>query len=232
MPNYGKFLKELMGIKNKLEEIFAAFLNEVCSAIVPNKLPPKLGDLGIFLIPCTLENSITCDTLADLGASINLRPYSLYSKLSVDTLKPTRICCEYARPSWAIRQVDFVIPEMEEDSRVHLTLGRPFLHTVDAVIRVKGKELNLGVRDERITFLINKAMQHFHSNDDTCFNIDVIDEVTEAKFDALLNDSEPFMSTSEKINETAFDREFAKLIEVGVEEFPKEEEEFDDNSRN
>ncbi|GKE10007.1 hypothetical protein Tco_1413558 [Tanacetum coccineum] len=175
MPNYGKFLKELMGIKNKLEEIFAAFLNEVCSAIVPNKLPSKLGDPGIFLIPCTLENSITCDALADLGASINLRPYSF--------------CCEYARPSWAIRPVDFVIPEMEEDSRVPLTLGRPFLHTVDVVIRVKGKELNLGVGDERITFLINKAMQHFHSNDDTCFNIDVIDEVTKAKFDALLNDS-------------------------------------------
>ncbi|GJX29738.1 reverse transcriptase domain-containing protein [Tanacetum coccineum] len=75
--------------------------------------------------------------------------------------------------------VDFIILQMEEDEKVPLILGRPFLHTVDAIIRVKNKELNLGVGDDRITLLINKTMQHSHSNDDTCFCIDVIDEVTE-----------------------------------------------------
>ncbi|GJV01478.1 60S acidic ribosomal protein P0 [Tanacetum coccineum] len=59
--------------------------------------------------------------------------------------------------------------------------------------------------DDRIIFLIDKAMQHSHSNDDTCFRMDVIDEVTEEELDALLNDSEPFLSTSEKINETSLD---------------------------
>ncbi|GKC95065.1 putative ribonuclease H-like domain-containing protein, partial [Tanacetum coccineum] len=39
---------------------------------------------------------------------------------------------------------DFVILEMEEDSKVPLILGRPFLHTANAVIRVKQKLLNLG----------------------------------------------------------------------------------------
>ncbi|GJT80428.1 reverse transcriptase domain-containing protein [Tanacetum coccineum] len=43
--------------------------------------------------------------------------------------------------------VDFVILEMKEDSKVHLILGRPFLHTVYAVIRVKQKQLNLGVNN-------------------------------------------------------------------------------------
>ncbi|GKC25743.1 hypothetical protein Tco_1027893 [Tanacetum coccineum] len=47
--------------------------------------------------------------------------------------------------------------------------------------------------DDRIIFLIDKAMQHSHSNDDTCFRMDVIDEVTEEELDALLNDSEPFL---------------------------------------
>ncbi|GJR86942.1 reverse transcriptase domain-containing protein [Tanacetum coccineum] len=64
---------------------------------------------------------------------------------------------------------DFVILQMEEDDKVPLNLGRPFLRTADAIIRVKNKELNLGVRDDRITFLIDKTMRHSHSNDDICF---------------------------------------------------------------
>ncbi|GJZ34081.1 reverse transcriptase domain-containing protein [Tanacetum coccineum] len=65
MPNYGKFLKDL--------------------------LPPKLGDPESFLIPYTLANSVECLALEDLGASINLMPYSLYASLSLSTLKPTRM---------------------------------------------------------------------------------------------------------------------------------------------
>ncbi|GKD29988.1 reverse transcriptase domain-containing protein [Tanacetum coccineum] len=52
---------------------------------------------------------------------------------------------------------DFVILEMEEDSKVPLILGRPFLHTADAVIRVKQKQLNLGVGTERMIFNIDKC---------------------------------------------------------------------------
>ncbi|GKB65899.1 reverse transcriptase domain-containing protein [Tanacetum coccineum] len=67
---------------------------------------------------------------------------------------------------------DFVILKMEEDSKVPLILGRPFLYTADAVIRVKQKQLNLGVRTERMIFNIDSAMKHYYSNDDTCFSID------------------------------------------------------------
>ncbi|GJT32801.1 reverse transcriptase domain-containing protein [Tanacetum coccineum] len=62
---------------------------------------------------------------------------------------------------------DFVILEIEEDSKVPLILGWPFLHTADAVIRVKQKQLNLGVGTERMIFNINSAMKHSYSNDDT-----------------------------------------------------------------
>ncbi|GJY22771.1 reverse transcriptase domain-containing protein [Tanacetum coccineum] len=88
--------------------------------------------------------------------------------------------------------VDFVILEMEEDDRVSLILGRPFSHTANAIIRVKNKDLNLGIEEDRATFLIDKAMQHSHLNDDTCFRMDVIDEVTKDELDALLDDSKPF----------------------------------------
>ncbi|GKF94024.1 hypothetical protein Tco_0283724, partial [Tanacetum coccineum] len=91
MPNYGKFLKDLVSNKSKMEQIFVAFLNEECSAIVQNKLPPKLGDSGSFLILCTVAGSVKYLALADLGASINLMPYSLYTSLSGNTLKPTRM---------------------------------------------------------------------------------------------------------------------------------------------
>ncbi|GJV33855.1 reverse transcriptase domain-containing protein [Tanacetum coccineum] len=96
--------------------------------------------------------------------------------------------------------VDFVILQMEEDDKVPLILGRPFLHTTDAIIRVKKKELNLGIREDRATFLIDKAMQHSHLNDDTCFRMDVIDEVTEDELDALLDDSKPFLKDKVKDN--------------------------------
>ncbi|GKD32434.1 DNA-directed DNA polymerase, partial [Tanacetum coccineum] len=82
---------------------------------------------------------------------------------------------------------DFVILEMEEDSNVPLILGQPFLYTADAVIRVKQKQLNLEVGTKRMIFNIDSAMKHSYSNDDTCFSIDVIDEILEEDFDALLD---------------------------------------------
>ncbi|GKA77391.1 reverse transcriptase domain-containing protein [Tanacetum coccineum] len=83
--------------------------------------------------------------------------------------------------------VDFVIIEMEEDSKVPLILGRPFIYTADAVIRVKQIQLNLGVGTERKIFNIDSAMKHSYSNDDMCFSIDVIDEIFKEDFDALLD---------------------------------------------
>nr|GFA47980.1 reverse transcriptase domain-containing protein [Tanacetum cinerariifolium] len=76
---------------------------------------------------------------------------------------------------------------MEEDSKVPLKLGRTFLHTPDAVIRVKQKQLNLGVGTERMIFNIDSAMKHSYSNDDTCFSIDFVDKILEEDFDALLD---------------------------------------------
>ncbi|GKG36387.1 hypothetical protein Tco_0444065, partial [Tanacetum coccineum] len=76
----------------------------------------------------------------------------------------------------------------EEDSKVPLILGRPFLHTADVVIRVKQKQLNLGVGTERMIFNIDSSMKHSYSNDDTCFSIDVINEILEEDFDALLDE--------------------------------------------
>ncbi|GJR75807.1 hypothetical protein Tco_0088172 [Tanacetum coccineum] len=72
-------------------------------------------------------------------------------------------------------------------------------------------------------------MQHSHSNDDTCFCMDVIDEITEEELDALLADSEPFLGTSEKIIESSLDEEFEEFMTVDLKEIPEQEEEVEDN---
>ncbi|GJY75773.1 reverse transcriptase domain-containing protein [Tanacetum coccineum] len=89
---------------------------------------------------------------------------------------------------------DFVILEKEEDSKVPLILGRPFLHTADAVIRVKQKQLNLGVGTERMIFNIDSAMKHSYSNDDTCFSID---EILEEDCNALLDEGSKILHSIE-----------------------------------
>ncbi|GJV62025.1 hypothetical protein Tco_0295225 [Tanacetum coccineum] len=203
MPNYGKFLKELISNKHKIEQISTAFLSDEILVMIQNKVPPKLRDPESFLIPCNFNKAFSCNALADLGASINLMPYSLYAKLSLEILKPTKMSVRLADKSFQYPigiaknmlvevgkftfPVNFVILKMKEDSKVPLILGRPFLHTADAVIQVKQKQLNLRVRTEQMIFNIDSVMKHSYSNDDTCFSIDVINEILEEDFNALLD---------------------------------------------
>ncbi|GKD44285.1 reverse transcriptase domain-containing protein [Tanacetum coccineum] len=235
MPNYGKFLNELVSNKHKLEQISSAFLSDESSAMIQNKVPHKLEDPGSFLIPCTFSKTFLSNALADLGASINLIPYSLYSKLSPEALKPTKMSVRLADLSFQYPigiaenmlvevgkftfPMDFVVLEMEEDSKVPLILWRPFLYIVDAVIRVKQKQLNLRVGTERITFLIDSAMKHSFLNNDTCFSIDVIDEILEEDFDALLDeDSKILHSIEETILEEKLFVEFDEFIVMNIKE--------------
>nr|GEV42726.1 hypothetical protein [Tanacetum cinerariifolium] len=76
---YVKMLKALLSNKEKLQELANTPLNENFSAIILKKLPEKLKDLGKFLIPCGFSE-LKCKALADLGASINLMPLSVWKK--------------------------------------------------------------------------------------------------------------------------------------------------------
>ncbi|CAH9118029.1 unnamed protein product [Cuscuta europaea] len=80
IPSYAKFLKGIISNKKRLEEFKTMALTEECSAIIQNKLPPKLKDPGSFTIPCSIGNVGEVRSLCDLGASINLMPYSLFKK--------------------------------------------------------------------------------------------------------------------------------------------------------
>ncbi|GJY61590.1 hypothetical protein Tco_0462247 [Tanacetum coccineum] len=113
---------------------------------------------------------------------------------------------------------------MEEDSKVPLILGRPFLHTTDAVIRVKQKQLNLGVGTERMIFNIDSTMKHSYSNDDTCFSIDVIDEILEEDYDALLDEESKILHAIEgTLLEEEFFSKFNEFMEMTADENSKSE---------
>nr|GFA17066.1 reverse transcriptase domain-containing protein [Tanacetum cinerariifolium] len=65
-------------------------------SVVLKKLPEKLGDPGRFLIPCDFLEFDNCLALADLGASINLMPLSIWKKLRLPTLNDTKMVLELA----------------------------------------------------------------------------------------------------------------------------------------
>ncbi|GJY03634.1 hypothetical protein Tco_0369574 [Tanacetum coccineum] len=80
MPKFAPMFKKMLNNKDKLIELTKTPLNENCSAVVLKKLPEKLGDPGRFLIPCDFSEFDNCLALADLGASINLMPLSIWKK--------------------------------------------------------------------------------------------------------------------------------------------------------
>ncbi|GJV95901.1 reverse transcriptase domain-containing protein [Tanacetum coccineum] len=159
MPKFASTLKALIRNKEKLSEMARTPLNEHCSAIILNKLPEKLGDPDRFLIPCKFLGMDECLALADLGASINLMPFSVWKKLNLPNLTPTCMTLELAdrsisRPIGIAKDVnvkvgvfqfpaDFVVVDFEPDPRVPLILGRCFLKTSRALIDVYEGELTL-----------------------------------------------------------------------------------------
>nr|GFB45673.1 reverse transcriptase domain-containing protein [Tanacetum cinerariifolium] len=96
MPKFAPMFKKLLNKKDKLIELTKTPLNEICLAVVLKKLLEKLGDPGRFLIPCDFTGLDNCLALADLGASINLIPLSIWKKLRLPTLNDTKMVLELA----------------------------------------------------------------------------------------------------------------------------------------
>ncbi|GJV06043.1 reverse transcriptase domain-containing protein [Tanacetum coccineum] len=158
MPRFAPTIKNLLMNKDKLFELAKIPLNENCSAMLLKKLPEKLGDPDKFLIPCDFPGMDVCHALADLGASINLMPLSIWKKLSLPELTPTRMTLELAdrsitRPKGLAEDVfvkvgkfhfptDFVVVDFEADPRVPLILGRSFLRTGHTPLHIDDMSVN------------------------------------------------------------------------------------------
>nr|GEU56338.1 reverse transcriptase domain-containing protein [Tanacetum cinerariifolium] len=94
MPKFASTLKDFIGNKEKLSKMARTPMNEHCSAVILNKLPKKLRDPGKFLIPCEFQGMDECLALADLGASINLMPLSVWKGPSLLELTLTYMTLE------------------------------------------------------------------------------------------------------------------------------------------
>ncbi|KAK0607369.1 hypothetical protein LWI29_013938 [Acer saccharum] len=194
MPTCVRFLKELLSNKRKLKEFETVVLTEECSAILQNKLPPKLNDPRKFIISCTIGQTEFGKALINSWSSINLMPYSVFQKLEVGEMKPTHVTLQLADRSIKYPRgvmedvlvnveslyfpVDFVILEMEEDVEIPLLIGRPFLNIVGALIDVKEDKMTLRVGDEHVVFDMKKVAKR-PMEVDMCLMIEVVEPLVE-----------------------------------------------------
>ncbi|GKA09150.1 MAK10-like protein, partial [Tanacetum coccineum] len=120
------------------------------SAFVQGETPAKMGNPGLFTLPCKLEDSKPFDTLADLGSCVNIIPLYLFKKLNIELLEETGHIFGLADgtksyPVGIVKDVevhigklkllnDFNVLDMKKDPETPLLVGRGFLATANAVI--------------------------------------------------------------------------------------------------
>ena len=191
MPNYAKFLKDILSKKKKIAEEGVVSLTATCSAVIQKSLPAKMKDPGSFTIPCTIGKY---EFKNDSRASINLMPLSVVQRLSLGELTPTIITPQMADRSMAqpegvledvlvrvgkfIFLVDFVVMKMEEDTQVPLLLGRPFLATGAALIDIQKAKLTLRVGNKAVHFNLNKSLTQSDVDEENCMAVDNISPIS------------------------------------------------------
>nr|GEY57801.1 reverse transcriptase domain-containing protein [Tanacetum cinerariifolium] len=240
MPKFAPMFKKLLNNKNKLIELTKTPLNENCYAVVLKKLPEKLGDPGRFLIPCDFSEFDNCLALADLGASINLMPLSIWKKLRLPTLNDRKMVLELAdrtisKPTGVAENVfvkvgkfyfptDFVVLDFIVDLCVPLILGRPFLSTAYALIDVYKGEIILRHDEQSLTLKCGDTPSISYNNFELLNKVDLIDATCDEYSQKVLGFSdvvanevstpyfEPIVSNSSQ-NLTPFDESDFLLLE-------------------
>ncbi|XP_021745352.1 uncharacterized protein LOC110711281 [Chenopodium quinoa] len=159
MPNYAKFIKEILSGKRDCNMVEPVNLGECCSAFIHNDLPQKLKDPGNFSVPCKIKGKLFQNSLCDLGASVSIMPYSVFMKLKLGELLQSNMTLQLADrsikfPKGRVKDVplkigeftipvDFIVLDIAEGDHIPIILGRPFLATSGALIDVKGRRITL-----------------------------------------------------------------------------------------
>ena len=168
MPHYAKFMKDMLRRKKRIHEEGVVSLIATCSAVIQKSLLEKMQNPGSFTIPCKIGKSNMRKALYDSRDNINLMLLSMVKRLSLGELTPTAMTLQMvdrtlAHPEGILEDVlikvgkfifpmDFIVIDIEEDKKVPLLLGRPFLAIGAALIDVKKGELTLRVGDEAVHF--------------------------------------------------------------------------------
>ncbi|RVW23034.1 Retrovirus-related Pol polyprotein from transposon 17.6 [Vitis vinifera] len=187
VPTYAKFLKDLCTVKRGLNVTKQAFLTEQVSAIIQCKSPIKYKDPGCPTISVNIGGTQVEKALLDLGASVNLLPYSVYKELGLGELKPTSITLSLADrlvkiPRGVIEDVlvqvdkfyypvDFVVldtdPIVKGINYVPIILGRPFLATSNAIINCRNGVMQLTFGNMTLELnIFHLCQKHIHPEED------------------------------------------------------------------
>ena len=167
--------------------------------VIQRKLPTKCKDSGMFTIPCTISNTQLKKAMLDLGASINVMPYSIYVSLKLGPLDKTGVVIQLADKSIAypkgvvedvlvqvndlVFPADFYVLDMESgDQTTPILLGRPFLKTSKSRIDIHSGTLTMEFDGEIVKFDIYDAMK-YPDDDNPVYSIDVIDSLAHEFFE-------------------------------------------------
>ncbi|XP_022019916.1 uncharacterized protein LOC110919978 [Helianthus annuus] len=167
-------MRDFLTHKRKIESTQQVNLSEECLVALLNKLPQKKIDPGSFTIPWSIRGSPISNALADLGASTNLMPASMFDRLGLGKPRPTRMSIQLVDKSVKYPQgvrenllikvgefvfpADFVIIDIEEDTEIRLILGRPFLATARAMRDMSDGRLTLRVGNKEMKFEVGQRV--------------------------------------------------------------------------
>ncbi|XP_021849066.1 uncharacterized protein [Spinacia oleracea] len=96
MPNYSRFLREILSGKRDCGPKETVQLTKNYSALIQSPFPPKLKDPGSFSIPWSIQMLKFDNAFCDLGASVSIIPYKIYDTLNLGDLSPTSMSLQLA----------------------------------------------------------------------------------------------------------------------------------------
>ena len=153
-------------------------------------------------------------------------PLSVFKKLGLTEPKPTNMSLQLADrtityPRGIVEDVlvkvdklifpaDFVILDFEEDEKIPIILGRPFLATGRTMIDVQKGELSMKVHDQKVTFNVFKEIK-LPTAKEECFKVEWVDSVGNSELEQL-----PKSDTLERslIGELVIEDEGAEKLQV------------------
>ncbi|KAM2283068.1 hypothetical protein ACFXTI_032229 [Malus domestica] len=216
IPKYAKFFKKLCTTRKRIREKEVVHVSENVSALLQRKLPPKCKDPGSFTIPCVIGNTRFDHAMLDLGASINVTPYSVYASMNLGKLKNDGVIIQLADRSNAypkgvledvlvqvdhlIFPADFYVLDMEDSTHSPpspLLLGRPFMKMAQTKIDVAKGAVTMAFGGDMINFKISESVEN--TNDvRPCCAINVIENIGQ-ECSTLVNKNVPQPTIEEGI---------------------------------
>jgi len=208
VPSYAKFLKDLCTVKRKLNVKKKTFLIEQVSAFLRNNNVLKYKDPGCPIISCFIGEYKLKRALLDLGASVNLLPYSVFQSLNLGELKPNSVTLlfanRYVKMSRGIVEdvlvqfdkfiypMDFIVLDtqpVEACNSFPVILGRLFLATSNALINCRNGLVKLSFGNMTLEMNIFNICKQPRDNNDLQ-EVDFTEKLVHDQFQTTSSETE------------------------------------------